>query len=321
MPRVVESLRAGRQDSDAAKVHIIPNEPGVRRHRGIGKLDACVEFANLECGVPHTPSSAQKTFVKLPPRVPELSTGMLRRAQIISQKDAGQIIARLGIGGSDRVLEAGLGSGGLAMRITRCLGPDGLHVTVEPRAEHAEVGLANLQRAQACWSGCPTHRHVEGMLEEALEEIASHAPTFDAVVLDLPNHVPAIRAAAPLLAVGGRIACYCPVTSQLEASWDACEHAGLDVEWAGELMERRWGRAKKGKGGLRPVNGPFGHTAFLLIAQRTKRETCASPDARTQDFVGDDVVDDPHEGAPGAGGARAGLLGRLGELLWPSRTT
>lgn len=38
------------------------------------------------------------------------------------------------------------------------------------------------------------------------------------------------------------------------------------VEWAGELMERRWGRAAKG--GLRPVNGPFGHTAFLLVAQR-----------------------------------------------------
>ena len=39
---------------------------------------------------------------------------------------------------------------------------------------------------------------------------------------------------------------------------------GLKVEWAGELMAREWGRA--GKGGMRPVNGPFGHTAFLLIA-------------------------------------------------------
>ena len=47
---------------------------------------------------------------------------------------------------------------------------------------------------------------------------------------------------------------------------EACEDAGLNVEWAGELMERQWGRASKG--GMRPVNGPFGHTAFLLIAQR-----------------------------------------------------
>ena len=41
---------------------------------------------------------------------------------------------------------------------------------------------------------------------------------------------------------------------------------GLEVEWAGEIIEREWGKASKG--GVRPVNGPFGHAAFLLIAQR-----------------------------------------------------
>ena len=80
------------------------------------------------------------------------------------------------------------------------------------------------------------------------------------------SHVPAINSCAPLLKIGGRIACYCPLTSQLENSWLACEEAGLEVVWAGEIIERRWGKASKG--GVRPVNGPFGHTAFLLIAQR-----------------------------------------------------
>jgi tRNA A58 N-methylase Trm61 len=28
---------------------------------------------------------------------------------------------------------------------------------------------------------------------------------------------------------GGRLACYCPVSSQLERSWEACEAAGLTV--------------------------------------------------------------------------------------------
>ena len=69
-----------------------------------------------------------------------------------------------------------------------------------------------------------------------------------------------------LLSVGGRLSCYCPVSSQLEHAWNACEEAGLEVEWAGEVIERDWGKASKG--GVRPVNGPFGHTAFLLIAQR-----------------------------------------------------
>ena len=89
---------------------------------------------------------------------------------------------------------------------------------------------------------------------------------FNAVVLDMPVHSPAITACAPKLAFGGRLACYAPTTSQLEACWKACEKAGLVVEWAGELMERQWGLTSKG--GMRPVNGPFGHTAFLLVAQK-----------------------------------------------------
>ena len=103
-----------------------------------------------------------------------------------------------------------------------------------------------------------------------MDQVAEHVQAFDGIILDLPQHPSAIEAVAPMLAVGGRIACYCPVTSQVEAAWESCEAAGLEVEWAGELMERQWGKASKG--GMRPVNGPFGHTAFLLIAQRTSAE-------------------------------------------------
>jgi tRNA A58 N-methylase Trm61 len=100
-----------------------------------------------------------------------------------------------------------------------------------------------------------------------VDAVTQATESVDAIVLDLPDHPSAIAATAGLLNNGGRLACYCPVTSQLERAWEACEAAGLTVEWAGELMEREWGRASKG--GMRPVNGPFGHTAFLLVAQRT----------------------------------------------------
>ena len=56
------------------------------------------------------------------------------------------------------------------------------------------------------------------------------------------------------------------MTSQLENAWDTCEAEGLEIEWSGEMIQRQWGKASKG--GVRPVNGPFGHTAFLLLAQR-----------------------------------------------------
>ena len=171
-----------------------------------------------------------------------------------------------GVAPGDVVLEAGIGSAGLSMYIARCLGASGTHITVEPRQEHADVGLENLRRAEACWPEFPTHHHIEGAVESAITAVNDLVTGVDAVVLDLPDHPPAIAATAPLLNAGGRLACYCPVSSQLERAWEACEAAGLRVEWAGELMEREWGRASKG--GMRPVNGPFGHTAFLLVAQK-----------------------------------------------------
>lgn len=208
----------------------------------------------------------QKELKRMPVRLPELSKGMVRRAQTIGSKDAGFFLTKLGLGPNDAVLEAGIGSGGLSLYIQRVLGKDGVHVTVEPRAEHADVALENLRRASASWRQHPVHHHLEGTLEERAAEAGKLVEGFHAVILDLPDHPPAIEASASLLLPGGRLACYCPVSSQLERAWEACEAAGLTVEWAGELMEREWGRASKG--GMRPVNGPFGHTAFLLVAQR-----------------------------------------------------
>jgi tRNA (adenine57-N1/adenine58-N1)-methyltransferase catalytic subunit len=246
------------------KVHVVEMQPGVRKVKGLGVFDPIEAIGKAAYGA--TITVGQKKLTRMPPRLPELSKGMLRRAQTISAKDAGYLIARMGLGSGDRVLEAGLGSAGLSMHIARSLGGSGLHVTVEPRTEHAEVGLKNMIRAKQSWAEFPEHHHVEGAIEEVTDAIQTHAESFDAIILDLPNHTPAVGAVAPLLAVGGRLACYCPVTSQVEAAWFACEEAGLEVEWAGELIERQWGKASKG--GMRPVNGPFGHTAFLLIAQR-----------------------------------------------------
>ncbi len=205
-----------------------------------------------------------KEFVILPASLPERQIGMKRRAQIIQPKDAGLLITKLGIGSNSKVLEAGLGSGGLSIQIQNILGVNGTHITVEPRPEHSEVGLKNIEFGLKAGCASGNHVHIEGYLEDKTNEISEICDGFDAIILDLPEHAKAISAVSNLLRPGGRIACYCPVTSQIEDSWNTCEELGLEIEWAGELIERKWGRAMKG--GIRPVNGPFGHTAFLLIA-------------------------------------------------------
>lgn len=205
-----------------------------------------------------------KEFIVLPASLPERYKGMKRRAQTIQPKDAGLLISKMGIGLNSKVLEAGLGSGGLSIQIQNVMGNEGIHITVEPRTEHSEVGLINLKNGHKSGCNLESHFHIEGRIEECVSEITKICNSFDAIILDLPEHPIAIESVANLLRAGGRIACYCPVTSQVERAWDACEKMGLEIEWAGELIERKWGRAMKG--GIRPVNGPFGHTAFLLIA-------------------------------------------------------
>ena len=251
-------------EEEDGKTYLVELIDKMHKIKGIGVLNTYEMLNELEIG--DSIQLGQKSFTRLPIGIPELSKSMVRRAQTISAKDAGMMIAKMGIGSGSSVLEAGLGSGGLSLHIANVIGQNGTHVTIEPREEHANVGLENLRRAKECLNEFPSHHHINGNIEDVIDQIKSIKSNFDSIILDLPAHKSAIDSVAGLLKTGGRLCCYCPVTSQVESSWQACEENGLIVEWAGELIERPWGRASKG--GLRPVNGPFGHTAFLLVATR-----------------------------------------------------
>ena len=248
----------------SGRVHTVEMIDKSVKIKGIGVLNPHQRLSDVEIG--QEIQIGSKTFTRLPPRLPELVKGMKRRAQTIGSKDAGVLIARLGIGPGDVVLEAGLGSAGQSMHLARIMGASGHLITVEPRQEHSDVGLENLATLARALPEFPMHSHIDGRLEDAVSEIEKISTEADAILLDLPEHATAIQAVAHLLKTGARLSCYCPVSSQLEQAWIACEEEGLEVEWAGEIIEREWGKASKG--GVRPVNGPFGHTAFLLIAQK-----------------------------------------------------
>ena len=251
-------------EEESGKVFVVQTTADTVKIKGLGVFNPAELLSGKNVG--ETVVIGQKILTILTPRLPELYRGMKRRAQTISAKDAGVLITKLGIGPGDVILEAGLGSGGLSLHLARVLGNSGTLLTIETRDEHAEVGLENLARAKQCLTQFPDHHHISGDISDVSMKITDLAGQVDGIILDLPNHQPAIDAVVGILKPGGRIACYCPVTSQVERAWEACEANNLQVEWAGELMERQWGRASKG--GIRPVNGPFGHTAFLLIAYK-----------------------------------------------------
>ena len=250
---------------DGGKIFSFSRNGGERRIRGVGRIDPDTVIGDMKIG--ESIKIGTKTFIRLNPGLPELRSSMLRRAQVITPKDAGFMISWMGIGQNDRVLEAGFGSGGLAMHIARSLGPGGTLISVERREEHASVGTENMLRCAEAFPGMPTWTLLEMDLVGSSDEIKSLVDELDAVILDMPEPWTAIPEMATILRLGGRLACYCPSPEQLSKSWLSLEDSGLTIEWAGELMERRWTLTKRG--GARPGNTPLGHTALLVIAVKS----------------------------------------------------
>ena len=151
------------------RIHIVELKDEVVKHKGLGVLNIVTLLADIQIG--EEVLVGQKYLTRMPTRLPELIAGMARRAQTITAKDAGSFITRLGVGSGDTVLEAGLGSGGLSLHLARVLGSSGHLITAEPRTEHANVGLLNLERAEKCFAEFPKHTHLEGMVEDVVPDL------------------------------------------------------------------------------------------------------------------------------------------------------
>tara|TARA_B100000287_G_scaffold2056_2_gene2062 strand:- start:3004 stop:3873 length:870 start_codon:yes stop_codon:yes gene_type:complete len=249
---------------DDGRAYLLRRAPGEVKVKGLGRFDAESLLSGFSVGDRIT--VGQKSLTIVEPGLPEARRNMARRAQVIGAKDSGFIVSWMGIGVGSKVLEGGHGSGGLAMHLASVMGSSGTLVSVESRPEHAEVGRSNMERLREVLPEFPEWHLIEGDLSQATGDISEICSIFDCAIVDLAEPWTVISGIEGMLRVGGRLACYCPTSSQLEKSWEACEELGLVVEWSGEIIERRWSKASKG--GVRPGNQPMGHTAFLLIAAK-----------------------------------------------------
>ena len=249
---------------DDGRAYLLCRVSGEVRVKGLGRFDA--EQLLDGYGFGDRITVGQKSLTVVDPALPEARRNMARRAQVIGAKDAGFLISWMGIGVGSRVLEGGHGAAGLAMLLANVLGSSGTLISVESRPEHAEVGRANMERLAEVIPEFPDWHLVDGDLSEVGNAVREICGSLDAAVIDVAEPWRIVPAIEPLLRAGGRVACYCPTTIQLEKSWESAQAQGLVVEWAGEMIERKW--VKASKGGVRPGNQPMGHTAFLLIAAK-----------------------------------------------------
>ena len=249
---------------DDGRAYLVNNVPGEVKIKGLGRFDPSVLLEGYSLGDRIT--IGQKSLTIVEAALPEARRNMNRRAQTIGIKDSGFLISWMGIGTGSRVLEGGHGSAGLAMNLANVMGSKGYLISVENRPEHAEVGRSNMERLAEFSTDFPSWNLLEMDLQNAASEVVGICGELDAAIIDIAEPWTVVPEISQTLRIGGRIACYCPTTAQLEKSWNEVEKEGLIVEFAGEIIERRW--AKAGRGGVRPGNQPMGHTAFLLIAAK-----------------------------------------------------
>ncbi len=202
-------------------------------------------------------------YLVLRPLLSDYVLSMPRGAAIIYPKDAALILQVADIHPGQRVMEAGVGSGGLSLWLHRTLGPEGELVSVEQREEFADIARANVE---TYFRGAPPARWDIriGELSEVLE--SEKESSVDRVLLDMLTPWECLEQSLRVLVPGGVILCYVATVTQLSRVMEALRDSGLTTEpEAQETMVRGWhvdGLA------VRPEHRMIGHTGFLCWARR-----------------------------------------------------
>ncbi len=204
-------------------------------------------------------SSAGGRLLVLRPRLADYILRMRRGAQVVYPKDIGPILVYGDIAPGMTVLEAGTGSGALAMALARAVGPAGRVVSVERRQDHADHAHKAITRY---FGEIPTHLDLRvGEVEEVVAEIKP-----ERIVLDIPEPWHSVPAAAEHQPGGGVFCGYLPTVPQVQTLVDALRESGsfAEIEVA-EFLAREWNVSGRS---VRPEHSMVGHTGFLIFARR-----------------------------------------------------
>jgi tRNA (adenine57-N1/adenine58-N1)-methyltransferase len=244
-----------------ARLHTITLREGGELHTHHGVLPHASLVGQPDGSV--VTNSAGHEYLALRPLLRDFVMSMPRGAAIVYPKDAAQILAQADIFPGSVVVEAGVGSGALALWLLRAIGPAGRLISFERREEFAEVARANV----GTYLGAepPTWQLTVGDLVEELPDAVAPG-SVDRVVLDMLAPWECIDVVADALTPGGVVLCYIATATQLSRVAEFIRGTGLFTEPdASETMVRGWhveGLA------VRPDHRMVAHTGFLLTARR-----------------------------------------------------
>lgn len=197
------------------------------------------------------------TFRAVRPSLSDLLGALRRGAQIVTAKDAAQILLLAGVAPGGHVAEAGSGSGALTLVLASAVGPTGRVVSCDRRPEFLENARTNVARAG--WGDRVDFR-ARDVAKEGWGE-----GEFSSIVLDLAEPWGVLVASHASLVSGGYVATYTPTYNQLERTVRHLREVGFAEVRAVEVIERG---IHVGEGGTRPEFDMLGHTGFLAAGRK-----------------------------------------------------
>lgn len=186
---------------------------------------------------------------------------MKRRTQIIYPKDLAMMIFSGDIYPDCRVLESGIGSGGLSLALLRALGGSGWLISVEKRLEFAALAMENIEK----FFGGPPQNH-----DVVVADIQDFHMSLqvDRVFLDLPEPWHAVANVARLTRQGGLLVSLSPNVGQVQLMTRELRQNGFASVSTFELLKRDW---KVDVLRARPMDRMRAHTGFLTVAKKVRR--------------------------------------------------
>ncbi len=192
-------------------------------------------------------------FIIQKPRAPDFFAHAKRSGAPMMPKDIGVIISNTGLCSSDIVLDAGTGSGILAIYLG---GIAKRVVTYEKREEFVEVAGKNILMA-----GLSNIELRHGDIVDKIQEIDEK---FDVITLDTMDASRVIPNISRIISPGGFLAAYSPFFEQTKEIRDAIEKTLFTLVVTIETIEREISFSERG---TRPATARVGHTGFITIAR------------------------------------------------------
>ncbi len=201
-------------------------------------------------------SHTEREFIVLAPSMVDYLQKLKRVPQIMLPKDASQIVAHTGVGPGNLVVDAGAGSGALAIFLGNLVRPDGRVVSYEVREDFLKVAEQNVEMVGLGEIVSIKNKDIYEGIDES---------DVDLVTLDLPRPEKVLPHAERALKPGGFLASFSPCIEHIQRLYRELPDYQFKNCRTIECLVRDF---EVTKFCTRPKTQMVAHTGYLTFARR-----------------------------------------------------